>query len=104
MTKRENSTCFEPSCSVLCSTAFKVVEQKLVDVMMACDIVQSPSQNLSTSIFVLSDDVDLIPAIISARAIGAQVTVLYGSAWKHPYELELTTAGVDIQRTFEATG
>jgi hypothetical protein len=101
MTKRANPKCFEPSCPVACSDAFKVVEQKLVDVMMACDILQAQAITPNASIFVLSNDVDLIPSIIAAGSMGAHVTVLYGSSWEHPYDIELKRAGIDIHRTLE---
>jgi hypothetical protein len=65
---RKAKACFKPSCQHNFSEAFDRLEQKQVDVHMALDLVFLAERITGLDhIILFSDDLDLIPAIVSAK-------------------------------------
>lgn len=66
-TKRNSRVCHMDGCSVTYSEVVKGMEQKMVDTLMACDVVSCGDEDLVEEIVVLSDDTDLLPSILLVR-------------------------------------
>lgn len=64
--KSRSKICPVSGCNVTNNDAFKIVEQKMVDTMISCDIVTLSYNNNCEGIIVLSDDFDLLPPIAVA--------------------------------------
>jgi len=62
-TKSKMKSCPSQSCNVKNSDAFKVLEQKMVDTMISCDIIELSSKGELGGMLVVSDDYDLLPAL-----------------------------------------
>lgn len=63
---KRTKKCPVSGCHTTNKDAFKVVEQKMVDTMLSCDIISlSDDQNVE-GIIVASDDFDLLPPIVMA--------------------------------------
>jgi len=78
LARRPNRQCHEIGCHVTNTGAFKVPEQKMVDVMLACDIFHAGAN--ASSVVVVSSDMDLLPAVavMSAR-LGGRVALARGA-------------------------
>lgn len=63
-TKNRNRECHVGGCSVIHQDAFKRAEQKMVDTMIAVDLVDYSEHENILSIHLFSDDMDLIPPVI----------------------------------------
>ncbi|MGD0013096.1 MAG: hypothetical protein ABSD56_01535 [Bryobacteraceae bacterium] len=63
--------CPVPTCSVQSEEAASFHQQKLVDTALVADLVWGGSQG--TKVLVVSDDEDVLPGLITARAFGATV-------------------------------
>ena len=66
-TKRKNKQCHITDCTVINSKAFIVSEQKMVDTIMAIDIIDYSREKKVSHLLVFSDDIDLIPPVIRAH-------------------------------------
>lgn len=66
ISKDRQRTCSVRSCGVRSYDAFICFEQKMVDTMMACDVLTLSDSAEITGIVVLTDDVDILPAIALA--------------------------------------
>lgn len=64
--RKRTKKCPIPSCHVTNKDAFKIVEQKMVDTMISCDIVALSEDNRVEGIIVTSDDFDLLPPLAVA--------------------------------------
>ncbi|HHC24677.1 MAG TPA: NYN domain-containing protein [Desulfobacterales bacterium] len=66
--KKRTKKCPVPGCPVTNQEAFKIVEQKMVDTMLSCDIVTLSEDERVEKIIVASDDFDMLPSMaIAAR-------------------------------------
>lgn len=66
-TKSQNKTCPVDGCTVVNAVAFKCVEQKMVDTLLACDLL-ALSHNMTThTIALFTEDVDLLPSLAHAK-------------------------------------
>ena len=58
--------CSVPGCPVNTKNAFKVVEQKMVDTMLSCDVIHLSNDEDVFGMMVISDDFDLLPPMAMA--------------------------------------
>ena len=63
-TKKKNKICHVEGCSTNHNEIFFLREQKMVDTMIACDLITFCECEYVESIFLISDDIDHIPALI----------------------------------------
>ena len=65
--------CPEPGCPVLAHEAFITQQQKLVDILIACDLLALAEAGNASRVLLVSEDDDFIPALLQARSLGADV-------------------------------
>lgn len=68
-TKAPTKSCPSSSCPVTAETAFVTREQKMVDTLMACDLLDLAHDDDVVAAAVVSADVDLLPPLIHARSL-----------------------------------
>jgi len=71
--KWSRGKCPIPGCNVTAEDAFSYCEQKLVDTLLCCDLVALAGRTPPPSIFVLSEDDDMMPAFLMAGRAGARI-------------------------------
>lgn len=73
--KRPRKLCPVDSCTVTNVAAFQVYQQKMVDTMLACDLIAFAMGESTEHLILCSDDVDLLPALLmsSSYANTAQI-------------------------------
>ena len=67
------SGCPTAGCPVLCTDAFVGRQQKLVDILLCCDLLTTASAGPQARVFLVSEDDDFVPALLLARSYGASV-------------------------------
>ena len=95
--KTREQVCEITGCSVSNGDAFQTPEQKMVDVMIACDVIGRAMSG--TRVLVLSSDLDVLPAIAMAAKLPAiQVAVLRVARYAATdlYDTELEQLGVHV--------
>ena len=65
--------CPVAGCGVTASDAFNYYEQKLVDTLLCCDLLSLALRSPAPDTFVVSDDDDMLPAMIMAAKVGGRV-------------------------------
>jgi uncharacterized LabA/DUF88 family protein len=65
--------CPTPGCPVAAEEAFAYKQQKLVDILLCCDLIALAAGGAAERLFLVSEDDDFIPALIQARLSGAPV-------------------------------
>ena len=60
-------------CPVDSPLAFERDQQKLVDTLICCDILELASRHSEAALFLVSEDDDMIPALVVAGSKGGQV-------------------------------
>jgi uncharacterized LabA/DUF88 family protein len=68
-TKGPGRICPADSCSVSAGSAFTVHEQKMVDTMLSCDLLQGAPDPEVAAILVVSDDTDFVPPLLAAAQL-----------------------------------
>lgn len=68
--------CPHPQCAASSLDVFSYNEQKLVDALLCCDVIGRSFNERGANIFVLSDDDDMIPAVLMAARAGARVCLV----------------------------
>jgi len=77
ISRRRNRECHVSGCLVSNQTAFLLREQKMVDVLLACDAIEYA--NRGNHLIVISNDLDLLPSIATATTLpAASVTLVRG--------------------------
>lgn len=71
--KWSRSGCPEVGCPVSSMDAFRCHQQKLVDTLICCDLLSLASDKQSEPVFLISEDDDLVPAMLLAGVRGANV-------------------------------
>lgn len=66
-TKRKNKECATNGCTVINHYAYKHSEQKMIDTMMAIDIIDYGEHPNVKKIVLFSDDTDLVPSVIRCK-------------------------------------
>lgn len=78
-TKSRNRICNVPGCTIQNQQVFIQYGQKMVDTMMACDILTYGEEEDTGCIFVLTDDVDLFPSMTLCRCKFPNVVIRVGT-------------------------
>ena len=78
-TKKSNRICNVPGCTIQNNHVFTQYGQKMVDTMMACDILTFGEEEDTKCIFVLTDDVDLFPSMALCKCKYPNVDVFVGT-------------------------
>jgi hypothetical protein len=65
-TRNKGKSCPTRSCPVTSASAFVVHEQKMVDTMLACDLLELVTDVTICAIALLTSDVDLIPPLVQS--------------------------------------
>jgi len=68
-TEKKDKQCHIPNCTHIHKDVFKRIEQKMVDTMIACDIVSVIKDENVKGVFVLSDDQDHFPSYALASKL-----------------------------------
>lgn len=76
----KRNSCPEPECRIRGTDILWRAEQKLVDVMLATDLLHSVSSGLDDTVVVVSSDEDLWPAILHSVNTGAKVVHVQAKA------------------------
>ena len=99
-TKTKAKKCPVVGCKVTNRDAFVVIEQKMVDVMMSCDIATLCLLHDQAVMVVMSDDLDIIPPLLAFPKInGTRCTLIIQSQPdQNPYYTELVSRGINIKR------
>jgi uncharacterized LabA/DUF88 family protein len=61
-TSKKDKKCHIDSCTHMHKNVFKGIEQKMVDTMIACDVISAANDKNVNGLFVLSDDQDHFPS------------------------------------------
>jgi hypothetical protein len=69
-TTRPTRSCPVEACPVTAFTAFTTREQKMVDTMMTCDLLDLAHDEDVIGLAVVTADSDLLPPLIHARSLG----------------------------------
>jgi hypothetical protein len=99
-TKRRERSCHVPTCAVRNEDAFKVVQQKMVDSMICCDVIFfATSATPAPHILLLSDDLDVVPAAaVAATQTKSAIHLVRSHAGRENlYDAELRGLGVVLQ-------
>ena len=83
-TKMAHRACPKEGCSVSNSSVFSSYEQKMVDTMIACDLLSAASEKGVAAVAVLTEDTDLLPAIIQSRVHSSAMGLETDLALIHP--------------------
>lgn len=75
-TKAPAKSCPVEACPVTAQTAFLTREQKMVDTMMTCDLLDLVHDEDVVAVAVATADSDLLPPLIHARSLGRCRTML----------------------------
>ena len=66
-TKSRKKECPADGCTVANDEVFKTAEQKMVDTLLACDLLEAFPHEETAAIGIITEDTDLLPAIIQSR-------------------------------------
>jgi len=64
--EKKTKKCPVAGCPATNESAFKIVEQKMVDTMLSCDIISLSDDPRVEGIIAVSDDFDLLPPVVTA--------------------------------------
>jgi hypothetical protein len=65
--------CPTPGCPVRSFEAFRCNQQKLVDTLICCDLLSLATSTPETPVFLISEDDDFVPALLSAGLRGVPI-------------------------------
>jgi uncharacterized LabA/DUF88 family protein len=89
--------CPTPGCRVVGADAFAYKRQKLVDVLLCCDLLALATGQADNSVFLVSEDDDFIPALVQARLSGATVSHVRSKPKKvRVYDAMLYRSGIRV--------
>ncbi|MCP4113081.1 MAG: NYN domain-containing protein [Desulfobacteraceae bacterium] len=103
--RKRAKKCPISGCNVTNKDAFRIVEQKMVDTMISCDIIALAEDNRVEGIIVTSDDFDLLPPLAVAaqkykneQKQSKQISLLRTND-NYDYEIfeKLSDAGLKVQ-------
>lgn len=78
-TKKKEKVCQVDGCNVNNMSIFSQYGQKMVDTMMACDILTYGEEEDTEAIYVLTDDVDLFPSMALCSRRNPNVKIFIGT-------------------------
>lgn len=74
--KKATTPCSVNSCTTKHGEVFKLREQKMVDTMMACDVISCSLDEDKPLVAIVSDDVDIFPSIALRNKISSESTTI----------------------------
>ena len=92
--------CSAAGCEVLNNQAFETTTQKMVDTLLACDLMELARKPATRAILVVTGDVDLMPAVATAaNARNAKITLITTLSRNSlvPYSAFLQSLGVQVR-------
>jgi hypothetical protein len=96
-TKERKKMCPVEGCSVTNEEAFIAIEQKMVDTMIACDVIGSALDKEIAATIVISDDADIVPAVAMAAKIShGKVRLVHSDSRSEHYESILNPLKVPV--------
>lgn len=98
--KNKSHQCPHAGCGTIQSEVFIRREQKMVDTMMACDIITYCAEENIAAIYAISDDTDLFPAIAISKIKNPtkSITVLMKNTQKYnQYQSVLSQFGANVK-------
>ena len=75
-TRRKDKECATNHCTVINQDAYKYSDQKMVDTMMALDIVDYGQNQNVNKIVLFSDDTDLVPSVLRSKIKDNKIKVV----------------------------
>ena len=98
--QKKNTICRNPGCSTEHSKVFYRREQKMVDTMMTCDIITYSAEEDVTSLYIVSDDIDLFPGIAISKVKNNSIDMnlfVRTTKTKQTYQQILSTYNINIK-------
>lgn len=98
-TRKKGKVCAVEGCHITNDEAFMVVEQKMVDTMMTCDLLALCQEPNVDAIMILSNDTDLLPPLFTGAVTSRKSLQLVNTRGQHetPYSEALRGIGVDLK-------
>ncbi len=95
VTQKKHAQCPDDRCSVGVADAFIVHEQKMVDTLLACDLLEASSQGVERIVLVTSDS-DLFTAHSAGKQLGAERLLVVGDegSWSQEHLDILHSVGI----------
>jgi hypothetical protein len=96
---RSGRTCHIEGCAVQNREAFRVIEQKMVDILIACDAMALAAADPPLRVFVMSDDLDVVPAVAMASYVSGRPVNLVRTSVRAQqlYGDDLLAVGVELE-------
>lgn len=107
LAKKTSNFCSVEGCLMNNEQAFVQMGQKMVDAMMICDIITYSSKTEVEVIYVLTDDVDLFPAIALCRSKQQDKEIVLGivnGRNVEPYKDYLKFFNVEVFQIYDVRG
>lgn len=94
---KKDGSCPQVACAVSTSDAFVVHEQKMVDTLLACDLIEATRRQPARVVVVTSDS-DFVPPLLQAAAIRSERVLVIGDQelWDEEHVQTLLRAGIAI--------
>lgn len=95
-TSKATRTCPTDGCSVTAAAAFATRQQKMVDTLMACDLLDYAHDPDVIAISMVTADIDLMPPLVHALVLGRQKILLQTNLpyWPPPQLTTLERCGL----------
>jgi uncharacterized LabA/DUF88 family protein len=77
--------CHIAGCSVSANSVFTFNEQKLVDTLLCCDLIALAMRGETEPVFLVSDDDDMVPAVLLGGRLGGAIHILEGRVRQSAY-------------------
>lgn len=77
--------CHVAGCSVSAHSVFTFNEQKLVDTLLCCDLIALAMRGPTEPVFLVSDDDDMVPAVLLGGRLGGAIHILEGRVRQSAY-------------------
>lgn len=76
VSRKKGKVCSVTGCNLTNNSVFKVIEQKMVDTILALDLVFASEQDHVSALILMSDDIDIHPAVALAATRSCKKIVL----------------------------
>ncbi len=98
-TKTPSKSCPVESCPVTATTAFVTREQKMVDTLMACDLLDLTHDEDVVAIAIVTADSDLLPPAIHSRSLNRCKTLVMTNRpnWSQEHRDLLSRHGIEYR-------
>lgn len=100
-TKKKNKLCSVEGCSNKNENVFISYEQKMIDTMLACDLITISEKPIYTKIVLISNDTDFFPAIALSslkKELNQEIVVAINNEYNFDkYNLILSQFGINVK-------